>query len=137
MKIRILIIVLLSGLSFIRQNDVNGQKPPIKFGKVDLEELEMTVYENDSNAHAVVLGDYGRAYFHYVDTKVTSMDAQHTKGFQIIFDRHLRIKIFNNNAFNWADVEIPLYHTASGKEVVSKLNAFTYNLENGELKKPN
>lgn len=135
MKLSILSIALLSGLVFIRQTDVNGQKPDIKFGRIEPRDLEMKIYERDSNAHAVVLSDYGRTYFNYVSTRVSSLDDQHTKGFQIIFNRHLRIKIIDNNGFQWADVSIPIYHTSRDKEVISKLNAFTYTLENGEIEK--
>ncbi len=135
MKLKTLIIILLSGSAFIRQTDVNGQKPDIKFGRIEPLDLEMKVYERDSNAHAVILGDYGRTIFNYFDTKVTSQTENQAKGFQIIFNRFFRIKIFDNNAFQWADFEIPLYHTASGKEVISKLNAFTYNLVDGKIEK--
>jgi hypothetical protein len=135
MKLNILSIALLAGFSFIWQKDASCQKPAIKFGKIDPLELEMKFYDRDSNAHAVILGDYGRTIFFYFDTKVTSQTEHQAKGFQIIFSHYFRIKIFDNNAFQWADVEIPLYHTASGKEVVSKLNAVTYNLEGGDIKK--
>jgi len=36
-----------------------AQKAPIKFGKIDIEDLKMEYYELDSSAPAVVLCDYG------------------------------------------------------------------------------
>jgi hypothetical protein len=135
MKTRVYMIIFLSGLSFTWQIHLYGQKQPVKFGKIEPADLEMTFYENDSNAHAIVLSDYGRTFFSYVSTRVSSHDDQHTKGFQIIFNRHFRIKIIDNIGFQWADISIPVYRTSSDKEVISKLNAYTYNLENGEIEK--
>jgi hypothetical protein len=38
-----------------------AQKDPIKFGEIPLEDLQMTVYDKDTSAVAVILADYGEA----------------------------------------------------------------------------
>ncbi|MFY0651526.1 MAG: DUF3857 domain-containing protein [Cyclobacteriaceae bacterium] len=101
-----------------------GQKSPIKFGTVPLDELKMTVYEKDSSASAVILADYGSTNFDYG-----------TDGFEIIFIRHVRIKIINKDGYDWADHEIQIYNKGSSEETVSNIKGMTYNLEGSKMAK--
>ena len=111
------ILLLLSIFSY-------SQKPPIKFGDIPMEDLKMTVYSKDSSAAAVVLADYG-------DSKISY--SQNT-GFNLSFERIVRIKILNKDGYDWANFEIPLYSSNEGKEEsYSKLKGYTYNLEGGKI----
>lgn len=111
------ILLLLSIISY-------SQKPPIKFGDIPMEDLKMTVYSKDSSAAAVVLADYG-------DSKISY--SQNT-GFNLSFERIVRIKILNKDGYDWANFEIPLYSSNEGKEEsYSKLKGYTYNLEGGKI----
>ncbi len=83
----------------------------------------MVRYEQDTAAAAAVFGDYGHTEFNYNDTK----------GWQLSFERIVRIKIFKKDGYRWADFSIPLYQSNSGKEKLSGLKAVTYNLENGKI----
>jgi hypothetical protein len=58
----------------------------ISFGDVSLEELQMTTYEKDSSAGAVILSDIG---------KLNGNDAR--------FTRHIRIKILNKSGLDWGN----------------------------------
>lgn len=100
----------------------SGQKSPIKFGDIPMEDLTMTVYDKDSSASAVILTDYGEAY-----VLVTPSAANLT------FERHVRIKILKTDGTRWANVEIPLLHIGGNEERVSGLKAVSYNLENGQV----
>ena len=84
-------------------------KPPMKFGKVPMEDLAMTVYDKDTSAPAVVLCDYG--YFA-------------TNQFQ--FTRMIRIKILKKEGLSYADFNF------QGAEK-SSVKGITFNLENGEV----
>jgi hypothetical protein len=43
-----------------------------------------------------------------------------------------RVKIYDKDkAEDWLNLEIPLYQSGSDQETISKVKAFTYNLENG------
>lgn len=86
-----------------------SQKAPIKFGKLDIEDLKMTVYEPDTSAAAVILCDYG-----YFNASVHE------------FTRLIRIKILKKEGLGWADKVFP----TSSK---SDIRGITYNLENGEI----
>ncbi|WP_430932989.1 DUF3858 domain-containing protein [Saccharicrinis sp. 156] len=84
-------------------------KPPIKFGKIDIEDLKMTVYEPDTSAAAVVLCKYG--YFN---------------GNQFEFTTVTRIKILKKAGVSLSEFSFP------GKEDM-QVRGRVYNLENGEI----
>jgi hypothetical protein len=93
----------------------------IKWGKVPLEDLQMTEFPADSNAAAVVLADVGEVSF--------------INDFNISFKRHRRIKILSEAGFHWADVEIP-YYAKDNLENVSNVRGHTFKLlPNGKVKK--
>ncbi|AFD08348.1 hypothetical protein Solca_3341 [Solitalea canadensis DSM 3403] len=99
-----------------------AQKTPVKYGKVSMEELTMPIYSLDSSANAVVLADVGNSYF------VWGQD-----DFELVHERHCRIKIFNKAAFDDATFEIPYYSGAYSKEKITQLKGVTYLLENGKI----
>ncbi len=86
-----------------------SQKAPIKFGRIDKEDLEMKVCSIDSTAPAVILCDYG--YFN---------------GNTFTFTRLLRIKILSKEGYNWANRTFTTYSK-------SNIRGITYNLEDGKI----
>jgi hypothetical protein len=78
----------------------------------------------DSNSDAVVLARLGNISF-----------VGNEQGwFSYVYHLHERIKILNKKAFeNLATVRIQLYRNLSDAEKLDKLNASTYNLENGQV----
>lgn len=116
MRILVIIITLSFTLSTFSQN--------YKFGKVSKEELAETVCSIDSTANAVYLYKYRRTYFEY----------EKDNGFVLHTDVHERIKIYNQDGFNYATNKIRLYKSASGnEEKVSSIKANTYNLQKGKI----
>lgn len=101
-----------------------GQFKEPKFGKIDQSELTMTRYENDTTADALLLFDNGYA----------RLELTPDYNFQVVFDRHFRLKIFKKSAFPYAEFTVKLYSTGvSGKEQIKSVKAATYNLENGKI----
>ncbi|HTE29042.1 MAG TPA: transglutaminase domain-containing protein, partial [Chryseolinea sp.] len=100
-----------------------AQKPPIKFGEIPIEDLQMTKYPKDTSASAVILVDFG----------TSSLVYNQSSGFSLVFDRMMRIKILSKEGLDWATFTVPLYHEGSGDEKFSSLKAATYNLENKEV----
>lgn len=99
---------------------VNAQKhkflDPPKFNDADLSKQKSTL---DENAPAEIL--YRSLHF--------SID--NTTG-NLIKNTFYRVKIYDKDkAEDWLNVEIPLYQNGSDQESLSKMKAFTYNLENG------
>jgi len=101
-----------------------GQAEPVKFGKIEVSEIDDKNFVADSAAEAVVLCDFGRSRF----------DAN-SGDFRIVFERVIRIKILKKSGYDRATVEIPLYHKAQDEEKLSSLKGFTYNLVNGQITK--
>ncbi len=99
---------------------VKAQAPAIPtaqaFGKVDKADLEMKACDFEKDANAEVLFDKGEVYF---DTQ-----------YQIIFERHKRIKIFNDNGKDEANIRLT-YYSVNHAEFITGLQAETINLENG------
>ncbi|MCC9136711.1 DUF3857 domain-containing protein [Pontibacter silvestris] len=110
-------LALLFG--FLEVTHVRAQSA--KFGKVSEAELTMKSYEKDTSATAVILSDYGSSYFTY------------SSGFQIVFERHTRIKILKKSGYDWANVSIPYFQRGTDREKVNSIKGFTYNIEDGKI----
>jgi len=90
-------------------SNVYAKKDKIKFGNVSKEELEMTVYDQDTSAPAVILYEGG-----YYD------------GDNHQFYIHKRIKILKKEGYSIADDEI-------GTTAKSNIKGITFNLIDGEI----
>jgi hypothetical protein len=107
--------VLLVALMSLHAIVLFGQKSS-DFSEVLMEELTMKNVNYDSTAKAAVLFDKGE----------TVVDLGSTNGLTLKI--HKRIKIFKKQAFDYANINIPV-----GSSGLSKLKASTYNLENGVI----
>jgi hypothetical protein len=114
--------VLALTLTLLVSAGVLGQKDPMKFGEIPLDDLKMTVYPADSSAEAVVLGDFG---FASVLVSSTSIN--------LVFLRHIRIKILKPDGTRWADGQVLLYRAGEQDEGVSQLKASSFILEGGKV----
>ncbi|WP_456436965.1 hypothetical protein [Psychroserpens sp.] len=103
---------------------INAQD--FKFGKVSKEELIQKQHHLDSSASAAILYKSENIYFYYSDGT----------GFEQHRVVHKRIKIYNNEGYDWATDKIFLYQGGSGsKEKLTAIKAYTYNMKNGKLSK--
>ncbi|MBD0832695.1 DUF3857 domain-containing protein [Aestuariibaculum sediminum] len=84
------------------------------------EEITSNTFSKDSVANAFVIYEKGNSYVDPEDFKLKS---------EVI----CKLKILNREAFNQATIEIPLYHNDKNSESVNKIEAKTYNLENGKM----
>ncbi len=121
MKKHILICVLIAICA------IHAQSQNLKFGKPTDEELNMTVYEQDPNASAVVLCNlttvnYSRESFRYL----------------VDYNVKKRIKILKDNGKDYANMSIKYinnpYEDFSTEEILD-FNATAYNMENGKVVK--
>jgi len=117
--IKLLSLITLSALTL----SVSGQAPSIlpttqPFGKIDKADLEMTACDFEKDANAEVLFDKGSVYF--------------SDQYELIFERHLRTKIFNDKGNGEANVRIEFYG-GNQLEYVTNLEAETINLNNGKV----
>ena len=91
------------------------QPAPIKFGQPEMADFEARNFAADSGAAAVVLCDYGTTRF---GTPGGEM--------RVIHERVVRLKILKKAGYDYATVEVPLYHHDGNHEKLSNLRGFTY-----------
>jgi len=92
-----------------------AQKSPAEFGDIAIEELKRQFSPIDSTAGVERLFEFG----------LTTFDHQ----MKIVFEHHVRLKIYNNTELDRGNVKIPY----NSKDRVSKLKASTYNFEGGKI----
>jgi hypothetical protein len=102
---------------------VQAQENPFKLGKLEASAFSSNICPIDSAADAYILGDYGK----------TSYDYNDTKGFQTIFEKHIRIKICKKSAFDWANFGVSSYFASGSEEKVTDIKGFTFNMENDKV----
>jgi transglutaminase-like putative cysteine protease len=95
----------------------------VKVGKISPSDFDPEIHAFDTTSDAVVLYDKGYSYFR------ESPDGW----FQLIFEKHQRIKIIHKNGMDVANFIIPQYKSSQSEEKIEKLKAFTYNLEEGKV----
>ncbi len=94
-----------------------------RFGKVSKEELQEKFNPLDSSASAAYLYKYRKTFYEY----------QKDKGFQLITKVYERLKIYNQEGFDYATKAITLHKSGSYHETASGLKAYTYNLVDGKV----
>ena len=95
------------------------------YGTFKQEELSMKHYDRDTSAHAVVLNEYGRARIDVVsDDKI-----------KIIYEYHVKIKIFDSKGFDEGNAMIRLREGSDDNEEVQNITGVTtYTDDNGMIK---
>lgn len=114
--------IILIVFSFITFTFVKSQKHeflnPPKFNDADLSKQKSAL---DENAPAEIL--YKSVHFNIDYSRITLQ--------KTIF---YRVKIYDKDkAEDWLNLEVPLYQSGSDQETLSKMKAYTYNLENGNV----
>ncbi|WP_439184861.1 hypothetical protein [Carboxylicivirga taeanensis] len=115
---KLLTIILLLNVFVLHL--LEGQD--IKFGSLRPSDFEMSECAFEKEAPAVVLFDLGNSWF-----------VQDDRGFVLCFERHVRIKIFDESAFNKGEFEIALFQEGEQREVVKDIQGYTFNVEGGRL----
>lgn len=103
-------LLLLSGV-YLQAQDFS-------FGKIKKEDFAITVDKIDTAANAFVLREYGSAEVSY----------DKNKGPVVQFFRHVRIRILNKEAYNYANFSIPLYKSGNDREVLMDIKGASYHL---------
>jgi hypothetical protein len=112
-----LLLALALPLAVAAQTATAGKlaPPPIKFGQPDPADFEAKNFVADSAAPAVVLCDFGVSKFNSTAGNMT-----------ITTERTTRLKILKKAGYEYATVEVPLYHADERAEKLSSLRGFTY-----------
>ncbi len=122
MKSRYHLYIIASFIfSFIHSSAIQAQDPPIRWGEIPKEDLQMKSYPPDSNATAIILCDYGESSLN--------------NDVDVVFKRHVRIKILTTKGYEWGTFDIGLY-TKGHEEHIIDIEGITYTLDSrGEVVK--
>lgn len=113
--------VLVTAIAFCSLNSY-GQSNGFQYGYATYNELDLSTYEADTSANAVVLEEFGEAYIdNYNDHN-------------LIFEYHARIKVLRQNGIGHATLEIPLRKSDAREEKLLTVMASSYNVENGSMR---
>ena len=117
-------IICLSFIFSLLSVAVCGQS---KYGNVTIDELNMSVYPNDTTAGAVFLLNEGEALFTY---------DERSDFFKVEYTIKMKIKILSEKGLDWCNQEIGYYEASRDtKEEIRGLSGTTYNLEGGKITK--
>ena len=104
---------------------MNGFSQNYKFGKVSKEELAETKNALFPEANATVLYREHSCYYEY----------RQGEGFTLYTKVFERVKIYNNDGFDWATHSFSTYNYGSDREKIEGLKATTYNLDGNSISK--
>ena len=104
---------LVLSIVFLIPLSLQAQDPPMEWGEIPKEDLEMTSFKSDTSVSAMVLGSYGEAGFN--------------SALGIDYSIHVRVKIFSPAGYEFGTVVLPLY-TKEYSEKLENLEGATYSL---------
>jgi hypothetical protein len=110
-----LFLLLVSTVCF---SQTNG----FPYGQITYRELELTQYNADTAAVAVMLDEFGESY---IDN-----DNDHN----LIFEYHAKIKILKQAGVSYGTFEIPLRKVEGRTEKILTIKASSFNIENGSMR---
>ena len=110
-------VILFSVVNIFAQNFSR------KYGDITTAELQMNAYQHDANAEAVIL---------YENVEI-SYDV--SSSISIIYDYKIKIKILTNEGSSWANSQVIIYDNTKIKETLHGLEAASYNMIDGRVKK--
>lgn len=104
----IFLLIVSVTFSYAQQSD--------NFGTLTTAERNITIYEKDSTANAVILYERGDNYFKVIGNYV-----------RLIKEYHVRIKILDEKGFDEASISIALRSSEKSTEKLTKIKAVTHN----------
>lgn len=112
---------LFGTTTFTFSQKISGER---KFGDLKTEDFAPKSYEVDTSADAIYLFETGSSHH---EVNIYSW-------FDVVYQVHTRIRLLHKNSFNdLATIKIPLHNWGDRKDEVSKIQASTFNLENGKV----
>jgi hypothetical protein len=89
-------------------------------------ELDMKQYDKDTSAHALILNEHGTAKIQQVSNNTIN----------IVYEYHVKIKIFDNVGYTWATRIISLSNNDNERETLEAVRGVTtYTDDDGSVKK--
>ncbi|WP_149304103.1 DUF3857 domain-containing protein [Pareuzebyella sediminis] len=108
-------IDFLFAVVLVLTNMMGYSQQKVAFGTLTTAEKNLSTYEQDTLAHAVVLYERGDNYFEVINRRIYLVKEYHTK-----------IKVLDELGLDYATISIPLYKNGSSVEKIKKLQAITH-----------
>jgi len=105
-------------LLFLLITSLTTQAQNFNYGAITHDDYQFDRKTLDSNANAIVLKEFGTASIQLDDN---------THSLVLIFEHHVKIKIYNKEGFKEANIVIPTYKDSNREETISELKASTFN----------
>jgi len=105
-------------LLFLLILSLTTQAQNFNYGAITHDDYQFDRKTLDSNANAIVLKEFGTASIQIDDN---------THSLVLIFEHHVKIKIYNKEGFKEANIVIPTYKDSNREETISDLKASTFN----------
>ncbi|ASU34456.1 DUF3857 domain-containing protein [Mucilaginibacter xinganensis] len=88
------------------------------YGTISIQEMNMKNYAKDTSAHAVVLQEFGKS----------SINIGSDDHIKLMYEYHVKIKIFDSKAFEKGTIQIPVYNGSDNDayEEASDITGVTY-----------
>src|SRR5688500_2259455 len=99
-----------------------AQEHGFPYGQVTYRELNIETYEKDSSATALILDEFGEAYF------------DNSNDHNLLFEYHTKIKILKKAGVSCGTFEIPLRKSDGREEIIRELKASTFDDASGSMK---
>lgn len=116
---KFLSICMLSAFCLVAKAQTLSTQPTTQdYGKIDKADLELKACDFEKDANAEVLFDKGNIYY--------------DQNFNIVMERHKRIKIFNDNGKDNANIRLE-YYNIHNYENIAGIQAETINLTDGKI----
>ena len=94
------------------------------FGQISNEDDAIDRNKIDSSANAIVIQEFGKS---------TMLLNESDGRIHLIYDYHIKLKIFNKDGFRQANILIPTQIGAGKEEYISQIKASTYNYNSGAV----
>lgn len=120
---RPLFFLVLAGCLATLSSTAQYKQKKFKYGDVTAKDFETEVYSIDSSADAVYLYDVGNSTFQE-NVKAS---------FNVIYQKHARIRLLKKSSFGLATVELSLRKYGIEEDKLQDIDAATYNFENGNV----
>lgn len=99
-----------------------GQDPPYTFGQTTYRELNLSTYERDTSADAVMLKEWGHSY------------VESFNNFNLVHRYYVKIKVLKTKGLEQANVSIPLYRSNGKSETLREVKASSFTMVNGSMR---
>lgn len=120
MKKHFLILLFISVIISLKAQTFSHE-----FGQYSNEDFTLKECSFEPNAEAVILYDIGKSMFDETDY-----------GYNIFFERTVKIKVLKKAGLRYAEFSVPIYYGESGgAEKIINIEGNTYNFENGTVRK--